>query len=387
MNASFQSFSDEIIKLSARKALKLVREALGGKEMMKARRTAVRRVRRAKRRENKLLSKAEQGAPVERTVTAPKTLPAKKTRPTPPGMMVTPKGLEEANRIAQLPGALKKTTPGSQVFNLGRGGEGMATAVARPGIEGQPAIQARKLFDPKGMSSEAMIARKAQVGKAIGKDPHVAEFYGEAATPAGSKMHFSELVPAQETGRLGAPTRAVSPKPAPQKAPRTIADIPSEAIARDKALFAQAQEGTIAASRRAGFSSPQDIRRGNMVLDPRTNTYKTVDFLPARTGEFYTNPRSQSNRLAVGPGGEHLIGPMGGALATPTPKLMRQMGPGAGRRARRYGRVQRPPKRAVVPPLGPQALGKSPGVKAPAKPNTQLMTAPLRKPTSNVATL
>lgn len=163
-----------------------------------------------------------------------------------------PKSLAQATRLAKSPGAIKQTAAGSQIKSLGRGAEGQVDLVADPKL----GITARKLYDPRGFTSKELIQRKADIGKAI-DSPNVAKFLGARQSPGGAPMHFSEYV-----SGTGAPTG--------------VAGI---------AARRQAKAETIKASRKAGFSHPQDIHKENMKFDPISGKYKTIDFIPAKRTE------------------------------------------------------------------------------------------------------
>lgn len=101
----------------------------------------------------------------------------------------TPEALARANRIARSR-AIKRTAQGSQISELGKGSEGLATLVA----DRQHGLSVRKLYDPTGLSSRKMIGRKVQMGKEI-HDPLIAETYGFRRTPQGGRQTFHEYVP------------------------------------------------------------------------------------------------------------------------------------------------------------------------------------------------
>jgi hypothetical protein len=155
------------------------------------------------------------------------------------------------------------------------GSEGVATLTADP----NRGIAVRKLYDPQGVSSREMIQRKHQAGKSLVGEQSVAQYKGQAATPrGGGTMQFSEYVPG--TGA---------------KIPLQQAD-------------ATGQQAYNAIAQRTPFSSPQDIRSGNMVMDSRTGKPKVVDFMPMK-----------SNEIAAGTPGRNVI--------TPTPQGARVFNP------------------------------------------------------------
>lgn len=134
-------------------------------------------------------------------------------------------------------------------------------------------VAVRKLYDPRGISGSEMIARKEQAGRALGANPHFAQFYGSAQTPHGGQMHFSEFIPQGQapTGQAGA-----------------------QSVRHAKV---QAQRGL----HNAGFAGGKDIRQGNMVFDARTNTHKVIDYIPAQQGEFMRMPQRMENVIASTP--------------------------------------------------------------------------------------
>lgn len=178
--------------------------------------------------------------------------------------------LARASSLATTPGVLKPSAAGSQLRQLGAGSEGAATLVAHP----QHGVAVRKLYDPNGISSPAMIARKEELGKALGSDPNFARFYGSAPTPrGGTMMHFNEYVPSTQQ----------SPSPS------------SASITRDRA-----QESL----NRLGYQG-HDLRAGNMITDSNTGQTKVIDYLPGKPNEFKSTPGS--NEIGVLPRGYHLM--------------------------------------------------------------------------------
>lgn len=185
------------------------------------------------------------------------------------GQMVQQGNLSGASSLAKTPGVLKTNVAGSQIRQLGQGSEGVATLVAHP----EHGVSVRKLYDPRGISGQEMIARKEQAGRALGNNPHFAQFHGAAQTPYGGQMHFSEFIPQGQapTGQAGA---------------RSV-----------RHAKVQAQKGLT----QAGFAG-KDIRSGNMVYDARTNSHKVIDYIPSQNGEFIRMPERLSNVLASSPG-------------------------------------------------------------------------------------
>ncbi len=177
------------------------------------------------------------------------------------------------NRSAWMKPTTQLPAAGKSLAHLGRGAEGVADAVVHP----QHGLSVRKTFDPRGISTPEMIARKEQVGRSIGQNPNVAQFYGSQPTPhGGGTMHFSEYVP-------GAPGPA------------------------DVAGMRQAKVQAIRGARQAGFHSAQDIHQGNMVRDARTGDYKVIDMLPTRRDEAIHNTGIGSKPISVTPRGSNLF--------------------------------------------------------------------------------
>jgi hypothetical protein len=59
--------------------------------------------------------------------------------------MVQQGNVAGASALAKAPGVLKPSVAGSQIRQLGRGSEGMATLVAHP----QHGVAVRKMYDPR----------------------------------------------------------------------------------------------------------------------------------------------------------------------------------------------------------------------------------------------
>jgi hypothetical protein len=189
------------------------------------------------------------------------------------GRMVQQGNVAGASALAKTPGVLKPSVAGSQIRQLGRGSEGMATLVAHP----QHGVAVRKMYDPRGISSPAMIARKEEAGRAVAGNENFARFLGSAPTPhQGGTMHFNEYVP---SSRAPVATKAQSVTNTGQQAQQAL--------------------------QHAGYEG-HDIHSGNMVYDQGTGRHKVVDFLPGREGEFAG--LSPDNRLQVTPQGSHLFG-------------------------------------------------------------------------------
>jgi hypothetical protein len=201
--------------------------------------------------------------------------------------MVSEGNISGASRLATTPGVLKPSAAGSQISQIGRGSEGIATLVAHP----EHGVAARKLYDPRGISSNDMIQRKEEVGRSLGDNPHFAKFLGSAQTPhGGGTMHFNEYVPS-----------AQGPK-------RSLIPSKQEMAAREQV---KQQTDAVGTSARQAISSTgyegHDIRKGNMVQDARTGQHKVVDFLPGRTGEMGAMDSSKPGNIAVSPSGQHLF--------------------------------------------------------------------------------
>lgn len=185
--------------------------------------------------------------------------------------MVGQGNLSGASRLATTPGVLKPSAAGSQLQQLGRGSEGMATMVAHP----EHGVAVRKLYDPKGISTPEMIQRKEQAGRALGDNPNFSKFLGSAPTPhGGGTMHFSEYVP-QASGAA---------------APSSIGQATRQAK--------QSLQGV-------GFEG-HDIRGGNMIQDARTGQHKAIDYIPAKPGEMESNAATP-NQISVSPQGSQLF--------------------------------------------------------------------------------
>jgi len=195
-----------------------------------------------------------------------------------------------------------------------------------------------------------MIARKEQAGKAIGKNPHVAQFQGSAKAPGGSPMHFSEYVP-------GMPLRGSASGIKGQEGHQEI---------RNAAAGAQK------AFRSAGFSGAKDVRMGNMIKTPEGKV-KVIDYLPTQRGEFLTNQASRAmtgNRSAIvpkTPDASMLVG--GGGQGTPIPNLLRSQLSTPGSMQMKQRAMSRPVTgfSKTVMPAGDKTpvLNKTPAIKPP----------------------
>lgn len=224
--------------------------------------------------------------------------------------MVSGGNLAGASRLATTPGVLKPSAAGSQIKHLGRGSEGLATLVAHP----EHGVSVRKLYDPRGISTPAMIQRKEEAGRALGNNPNFSRFQGSAPTPhGGGTMHFSEYVPQTP----GAPQ-------AKQWAEQT-------GNQARQALQSVGYEG-------------HDIRKGNMAFDASTGQHKVIDFIPGRAGEMM----SDQNSLQVSPKGSHLFGDSPNQSTTKG-MLGGMLGGNKPMGVRRMAGVQRPPMAAGTP--------------------------------------
>lgn len=177
-------------------------------------------------------------------------------------MVASGKG-EQAIALAKKPGVLKPTPHGHEVKDIGRGSEGLATLTAGP----EHGLAIRKTYDPKGIASPDLIARKEQAGRAMGANPHVAQFHGSQKGVGGTTAHTMEYVQGKE------PT--ISPQ--------------------SHVAMNTARKGIAKGMRQAGFAGAADIRPANMIQTPQ-GQMKAVDYIPAHKGEFATgNQRAQYN--------------------------------------------------------------------------------------------
>lgn len=101
--------------------------------------------------------------------------------------------LARADRLAKTPGVLNPANrAGSEIRDLGRGGEGLASLVAHP----KHGLTVRKLYDPAaGVYSPKMIQRKEDLAPLSNEYARFARFHGAADTPVGTRMHFNEFIP------------------------------------------------------------------------------------------------------------------------------------------------------------------------------------------------
>jgi serine/threonine protein kinase len=177
--------------------------------------------------------------------------------------------LARAQRLATTPGVLKPTnTMGSQIKDLGAGGEGLATLVAHP----EHGIAVRKAFDPNaGVYSNDLISRKAQLGSLPGS----AKFLGQAQSQLGSPVHFNEYVNGtQVTDKML--------KSDPQVATQ----------------YLRSMRSSHQAAAKQGFKL-RDTRAANAMLTPEGQV-KFIDSLPFKKDELPTNGESHQMRKLHG---------------------------------------------------------------------------------------
>lgn len=165
--------------------------------------------------------------------------------------------MARANRLATTPGVLNaQNRAGSQIRDLGAGGEGLATLVAHP----KHGVSVRKMYDPNaGVYSDELIRRKAELGNL----PGVAKHYGQAMTPQGTPMHFNEFVQGKEVR------------------PHMLKN-PSVQKAYQSSLL-QAHRG----ARQQGYRLA-DTRPANAMLTPQGQV-KFIDHMPMQAGELQSN--------------------------------------------------------------------------------------------------
>lgn len=198
----FESFSDELLKIAARRGLKEIRKAVKGGDIARA------------------------------------------------------------SSLAKTPGVLKPSEAGSQIKDIGHGGEGLATMVASP----QHGVAVRKLYNPQAVTPE-LIARKEQAAQLTKNNPNVARMLGSHSTPSGAKMHMMEYV------------RGTPVKNTPQNY-RAIQNT-------RKSLQTDLKRGGMVA---------QDVRPENMIQTP-SGKAKLVDYIPGKVGDFESgNSRTRVNQ-------------------------------------------------------------------------------------------
>lgn len=173
----------------------------------------------------------------------------------------------KAQALSKTPGVLKATPLGHHIKDIGQGGEGLASLVAGP----EHGLAVRKIYDPGGVASPELIARKEQAGRALQNNPHVARFYG-SHEGVGGTAHTMEYVHGQT------PTESVGGK-------------------RNPAVRA-ASRGVAKGMRRAGFVGATDVRPSNMIQTPQ-GAVKAFDYIPTQKKEFISGNerRELSNKL------------------------------------------------------------------------------------------
>lgn len=163
---------------------------------------------------------------------------------------------EQAAALARKPGVLKPTMHGHQVRDLGAGSEGLATLTAGGSAHGG-GLGVQKIYDPKGIASPELIARKEQAGRAMQASPHVAQFRGSQKGVGGTTAHSMEYVPGQQ----------------PKVSPQTHVQMQA------------ARKGIAKGMRQSGFAGAADIRPENLVQTP-SGQVKAIDYIPTQKGEF-----------------------------------------------------------------------------------------------------
>ncbi len=248
---------------------------------------------------------------------------------------------DQAAALARKPGVLKPTPHGHQVRDIGKGSEGLATLTAGP----EHGLAVRKTYDPKGIASPELIARKEQAGKALKNNPHVAQFHGSTQGTGGTTAHTMEYVQGKE------PT--VSPQ--------------------SHVAMNAARKGLAKGMRQAGFAGAADVRPANMIQTPQGHV-KAVDYLPSQKGEFATgNQRAQFNKQRTAQGMRPLGKNMqleGSAGRTPLQESSGSMSPGA-LKALHFRGVQ-----PVVGGAQPAAVGQQPTKVEGARPMVPTKTTP-----------
>jgi hypothetical protein len=175
--------------------------------------------------------------------------------------------LAEADALARRPGVLKPTFLGHQIHDLGAGAEGVATLTAGGTAHGG-GLGVQKIYQPKGLSSQEMIARKEQAGMALRSNPIFAQFRGSQQGVGGTTAHAMEFVRGK----------------APEVSPQTYAQIRA------------ARRGVVKGMRQAGFVGAADVRPENMIQTP-SGQVKVIDYMPIRRGEFESgNVRSSISK-------------------------------------------------------------------------------------------
>jgi hypothetical protein len=234
----------------------------------------------------------------------------------------TPESLAKAERLAISPGVLKKTQAGSQVRHLGSGMEGVSTITAHP----KRGIEVRKLIDPKGVAGEGMVAQREAAGRALSGSSDVAAFRGARTTPGGLReQRFAYAQPspsARPSSGLAAGTPGEMSTAVGSGRGRAMASTPSlgagtgSSRGMDATRRQQAQMKRLRRQgERAGFNI-QDLHEGNVIAGPG-GAGRAVDFMavPGRPivgpvprgasrlksapGAKYTNPKNTREAFAA----------------------------------------------------------------------------------------
>lgn len=263
--------------------------------------------------------------------------------------MVSQGNLAGASSLATTPGVLKPSAAGSQIRHLGRGNEGLATMVAHP----EHGVAVRKLYDPRGITSPSMIARKEEVGRALGNNQDFATFRGSAQTPHGQgTMHFSEFVP-QAKGAVENQGWTPQSLATSQRAHKALGEL--------------------------GYEG-HDIRPGNMVQDARTGQSKMIDYMPGRPGEMSSSPLSPE-KIEVSPAGHGLFNEQSRMGTSTTGGMLGRMLGGKSSsnvtNAMSLGNTRASGGLGTAPTMAsgtPASLGKT----SPLKTSPAVLTAPLK---------
>lgn len=396
-SARISAFADELEKIGARKALKLIRGLInqGGDEALdKANRIAT-----STKRVVKDVSPAQQKAKKMHKRLL-KTDPAKAARLE--KMMLRGRGAGVDPMAVGGPksyGAIKKTRAGSQIKQLGSGMEGTSTLTASQ----KGGIEVRKVIDPKGIAGKKMVANREASGKALKGSSDVAEFRGGYDTPGGLRAQKFEYAPgkgpqATMDAAKGPSTAPSQPKarraPAPQQPaasmptstgtapPRGAVNMPAARPAVSTATGGgMSQQARTAAQlkrlklqgKKQGFDIA-DLHEGNVMVG-KSGGGKAVDYI--------TVPKNKDVGLNKGNFAKAMDAQDAAAAGKRTPYLDYLEDP------RRAGNVMARAF-AKAPPLTPgssTALRKArmpqkpmarPAVQAPARPAGHPSTAPSR---------
>lgn len=198
--------------------------------------------------------------------------------------------MDRASRLSKTPNVFTDSPRaqllGHELKSLGRGGEGLATAVAHP----THGAAVRKTFDESaGVYSPTIVKRKEQLGNVEG----AAKFLGAAQTQHGTPMHFNEFVPGRQI------TRKMMQDPAfVQK-------------------FEQAKAVTQASGRQKGREL-HDLRPANAMQTPQGDV-KFVDTMPFNRNEVM-HPSVEKAHRASGRMPENML-PLNHAGAALLPNM------------------------------------------------------------------